>query len=386
MTTTAHALLGQALAEVVARAKSGKAACKVGLMASGSEHGQEEFLIAAEQAMQIDPAITVVGVGPKPALLPTGMEWITTNDCGADVAKAMETALQSGQIKAAVALHYPFPLGVTTIGRVIAPASGKTMLLASTTGTSAGLRAEAMLRNAVMGVAVAKALGQADPSIGILNLEGAPQVLRSLTRLAEKGYKLRFGASKRADGGSLLRGNDLLQANVDICVCDTLTGNVLMKLFGAWTSGGSYEVSGFGYGPSVGAGWKQIVCIVSRASGAPVIANALTFAADMARANLPLLVEKELTAAKAAGLDAEIESLMPQKTAEVKEDVVAPAAEPTDEEIHGIDVLDLETATRCLWAKQIYAEAAMGCTGPVIKLASKNLEKAKAILKENNYI
>ena len=45
-----------------------------------------------------------------------------------------------------------------------------------------------MLRNAILGVAVAKALGITCPSVGVLNLDAAPQVLRALNRMAEKGY------------------------------------------------------------------------------------------------------------------------------------------------------------------------------------------------------
>ena len=41
--------------------------------------------------------------------------------------------------------------------------------------------------------------------------------------------------------------------------------------------------------------------------------------------------------------------------------------ELTDEEIQGIDVLTIEDAVKVLWAHGIYAESAMGCTGPVIK-------------------
>ena len=63
-----------------------------------------------------------------------------------------------------------------------------------------------------------------------------------------------------------------------------------------------------------------------------------------------------------------------------------PPAVPTDEEIHGIDVLDLELAVRCLWKENIYAEAAMGCTGPVVKLAGSSLDKARAVLTASGYL
>lgn len=167
----------------------------------------------------------------------------------------------------------------------------------------------------------------------------------------------------RGDGGFLLRGNDLLCGAVDVCVADTLTGNVLMKVFSAFTSGGSYETSGWGYGPSVGEGWDKVVSIVSRASGAPVIANALAYTAAAVRGRLPAVVAEEIRLAKAAGMDDELAAFS-KVAAAPRDEVQAPPAVPTDEEIHGIDVLDLELAVRCLWKENIYAEAAMGCLKP----------------------
>lgn len=58
----------------------------------------------------------------------------------------------------------------------------------------------------------------------------------------------------------------------------------------------------------------------------------------------------------------------------------------TDEEIHGIDVLDLENAVHALWKAGIYAEAAMGCTGPVVKLAAVNKEQAGEVLRAAGYL
>ena len=92
----------------------------------------------------------------------------------------------------------------------------------------------------------------------------------------------------------------------------------------------------------------------------------------------------ELAAARKAGLDDEIAALTPR--AEVVEEVKAPPAEPTDDEVHGIDVLEIENAVKSLWKAGIYAESAMGCTGPVIKMPAKHVEKAKGILKENGYL
>ena len=381
-----RAILGKALEDLVARARSGKEPCRIGLMASGGEHSDAEFLAAASAAMSADPALTVVGVGPKPSgILPQGMDWIETGCEGPELASGMENALSQGRIHGAVALHYPFPLGVTTVGRVLTPGTGKPLFMASCTGMSAAHRQEAMLRNAILGVAVAKTLGITCPSVGVLNLDAAPQVLRALNRMAEKGYPLNLGQSVRGDGGSLLRGNDLLRGAVDVCVTDTLTGNVLMKLFGAFTSGGAYETTGWGYGPSVGEGWNKVVSIISRASGSPVIANALAYTAAAVRGRLPALVTEELRKARAAGLDDELAAFEKSDAAPAVQ-VSPPPVEPTDEEIHGIDVLDLEQAVRCLWKEKIYAEAAMGCTGPVVKLALARLEAARKILADAGYI
>ena len=92
----------------------------------------------------------------------------------------------------------------------------------------------------------------------------------------------------------------------------------------------------------------------------------------------------ELASAKKAGLLEQIEALTPKvESAEV---VTAPPAEPTDDELHGIDVLEIDNAVKVLWKAGVYAESAMGCTGPVVKLPAKHVEKATALLKENGYL
>lgn len=380
-------LIGQALAELVDAARNGGPRVSIGLMSGGGELPVEEFLLGAVTAMNLDSRLHVVGIGPKPAaVIPDNMGWIETPDCESDIAKAMEDALASGAIKGAVALHYPFPVGVTTMGRIQTPGRGKPMIMAASTGISAPHRAEALLRNAVYGLATARALGIDEPSLGVLNLDAAPQVMRALTRMRDKGYKVRFGESVRKDGGALLRGNDLVAGAADVCVCDTLTGNVLMKVFAAFSTGGSYESTGWGYGPSVGEGWNKIVSIISRASGAPVIANALLYNLQVVRGNLAAKVAAELAAARAAGFDDELVALAPAPAVAQAEEVKAPPAVPTEEEIHGIDVLDLENAVRTLWKEGIYAEGAMGCTGPVVKMAAVAKEKAAEILKAAGFI
>jgi len=376
-------VIGDALAELVDQARTGGPKVRVGLMASGSELGTEELLRGAVLATAQDSRLQVVAIGAK---LPSydNLEWIEIPNCEADMATAMESALADGRITGAVALHYPFPLGVTTIGRVITPARGKPLLIASSTGMSATSRTEAMLRNAVYGIAVAKALGMEKPTVGILNLEGAASVQRALVRLSEGGYAIHFGSSVRADGGSLLRGNDLLVGATDVCVCDTLTGNVLMKLFSGFNTGGSFEALGWGYGPSVGEKWAKVVSIISRASGAPVIANALCFTASLIRGKLVDCVQRELAAAKTAGLDQIISSFA--STPVRGEETSAPPQQPTDSEIPGVDVLSIEAAVKELWKVGIYAESAMGCTGPVVKVPGSLVERSKEVLSKTGYL
>ena len=79
-----------------------------------------------------------------------------------------------------------------------------------------------------------------------------------------------------------------------------------MKVFSAFTSGGSYETSGWGYGPSVGEGWDKVVSIVSRASGAPVIANALASHPPPFGAGCPPWSRRKYASPKAAGMDDEL--------------------------------------------------------------------------------
>ncbi|MDR1875850.1 MAG: glycine reductase [Synergistaceae bacterium] len=380
-------LVGESLAEIVSAAKSGGPKIRIGLMAAGSELSSEELVKGACLALRTYGNVQPVMIGPRISGNPDfdRLEWIETDDCEANISLALESALRDRRVDGAVALHFPFPLGVTTIGRVMTPARGRPMILASTTGTSATARGEAMLRNAVYGIAVAKSLGIPEPTVGILNVDAAQPVFRALTHMMERGYGVKFGSSVRKDGGAVLRGNDLLAGAVDVCVTDTLTGNVLIKMFSSFNTGGGYEATGWGYGPSCGEGWTNVVSIISRASGEPVIANALTFTAAVVAGKLPTLVDRELAAAKKAGFDKEIAALTP-KAAAMEEKIEVPPAEPTDEELHGVDVLEIENAVKVLWKAGIYAESAMGCTGPVVKLPAKYAERGTAILKENGYL
>ena len=145
-----------------------------------------------------------------------------------------------------------------------------------------------------------------------------------------------------------MRGNDLLLGTPDVMVTDTLTGNVLMKVFSAYSSGGDYETLGFGYGPGCGDGYDKIILILSRASGAPVAANALKFGAEVAKGKLKEIVNNEFAAARQAGL-ADLLKKEEKPAAAAEEEVVAPPTKVTEEEIPGIDILELEDAQRVVW-------------------------------------
>lgn len=354
---------------------------RIAITGMGSEHGEENAMAAAKLAAK--QGVDVLYIGSLEA------EGITTVHVSDDEEghKKMDELLESGEADGAVTMHYPFPIGVSTVGRVVTPARGREMFIANTTGTSSGDRIEGMILNAISGIATAKAMGNPDPTVGILNVDGARQTEKALNSLVKNGYPLTWAVSSRADGGAVMRGNDVLQGSPDILVTDSLTGNVLVKMLSSFTTGGSFEASGFGYGPGIGKKYDKLVLIVSRASGAPVIANALVFAASLVKGRIFEAVEKEYSMAEKAGLkeilDAHKAASAPKQA---EEDVKAPAAEPCTGSIAGIEVMDLDAAAKVLWKAGIYAETAMGCTGPLVKLNESHLEKATELLKAAGFI
>ena len=250
---------------------------KIALTGMGSEHGEENSMQAAVMAAKQGVDVYYIGT-----LEAEGVTTIKVTD-DEEGHKKMEDMLKNKEIDGAVTMHFPFPIGVSTVGRVVTPAKGKEMFIANTTGTSSTDRIEGMIKNAVYGVIAAKACGIAKPTVGILNVDGARQTEKALKELQSNGYDIAFAESGRADGGCVMRGNDVLQASPDILVTDSLTGNILVKMLSSFNTGGSFEATGFGYGPGIGEGYDELVMIVSRASGAPVIANAICYAAELVR-------------------------------------------------------------------------------------------------------
>ncbi|MGS0764950.1 glycine/sarcosine/betaine reductase complex component C subunit alpha [Syntrophomonas curvata] len=374
-------MVGEVLDETIEVLRTGKTSkkVKIGLTTWGSEIAPRELVEGARLAMKREPGLQVSIIGPAPECdLP-----VYQADTEDEVHTMLETLLDGKELDGVVTMHYPFPIGVATIGKVVTPARGKEMYIASTTGTADTDRIQAMIKNAVYGIAAARADGITNPTVGILNVDGARQVERYLNTMQANGYEFSWGESRRADGGHVLRGNDLILGSVDVVVCDTLTGNILMKLFSSFNSGGDYETGGYGYGPGIGDNFNRLISIISRASGTPVIANALTYCASMADGGLNRISRMQIQKAKEAGWQM---PAAPKAEAEAKEDIAPPPAKVTGEQIPGIDILELEEAMKSLWKEQVFASTGMGCTGPVILIAEEDKSKAIQILKANRYL
>jgi len=358
---------------------------RVGVTTLGSEHGEMEIIRGAELASHRNRHIDVVVIGHN---VTTELELIKVNS-EEEAHEVMNRMLAEGRLDAAVTMHYNFPIGVSTVGRVITPGKGIKMFIANTTGTSNTNRSVAMIKNTISGIGVAKACGITRPTIGILNIDGARQVEKALKKLSDNGYDIDFAESARSDGGLVMRGNDLLLGVPDVMTMDSLTGNVMMKIFGAYGSGGDYESIGYGYGPGVGEGYDKIVSIISRASGSNVIAGAIGYAGVCAYGALTEKVDDEYYKANLAGLKKITDDILAKEVSGSAKDVAEikmPESKPTSADISGIEILELDDAVSSLWKENIYATSGMGCTGPIVMIAEEDVAKAREILKEKGFL
>ena len=353
---------------------------RIALTGLGSEHGEANSIEAAKMAAK--EGIDVYYIGTLEA------EGVTTIKVANEEEghKKMEKLLASKEVDGAVTMHFPFPIGISTIGRVVTPATGKEMFIATTTGTTSADRIEGMIKNAVYGVIAAKACNVKHPTVGILNVDGARQTEIALKQLVKNGYGLTFAESGRLDGGCVMRGNDVLQATPDVLVCDSLTGNILIKMLSSFQTGGSYEATGYGYGPGIGDNYDKLVMIISRASGAPVIAGAIKYATQLVQGKVFEIAKEELEQANQAGLKGILTARKENEKISDTVEVKAPPKQPVTQQISGIEIMDLEEGVQRLWKIGIYAESGMGCTGPIILVSVENLEKAEAELKRTGYI
>ncbi|OLS03848.1 glycine/sarcosine/betaine reductase complex component C subunit alpha [Tissierella creatinophila] len=377
-------MIGKVFSDIAEGIETGQFGKKirVGVTTLGSELGTENVVKGAELAQKRDSSLEVVLIGPKVDSFLT-QEIVSNEDEGY---KKMEELLDSGELDSCVTMHYNFPIGVSTVGRVVTPGKGKEMFIATTTGTSAINRVEAMIRNGIHGIITAKSMGIKRPTLGILNVDGARQVEKAFKELVEKGYDINFVESSRSDGGYVMRGNDLLLGTPDVMITDTLTGNILMKVFSSFTTGGSFESQGFGYGPGIGEKQDRTVLIISRASGSPVIANAINYGADLSRGGLKDIYKDEFKKVQKAGLKDIIGKLTKDAAPKAQEEEVkAPPKETVTGTISGIDIMELEDAVSVLWKNGIYAESGMGCTGPIVMVNEAKLSDALKALSNGGY-
>ena len=354
---------------------------RVAVTALGSEHGEDEVYKAAAGTLKYGIEPSVIGTKADERVKAVT---VASED---DAHKKMEELLDSGSVDAAVTMHYPFPIGVSTVGRIVTPGKGKEMFIATTTGTSSTDKVEGMVKNAVYGIITAKACGIKNPTIGILNVDGARQTEIALNKLKNNGYEINFAQSGRADGGAVMRGNDLLTGSCDVMVMDSLTGNLMIKIFSSYTTGGSYESLGYGYGPGIGENFDKLILIISRASGAPLIEGAMRFAGDLIKGNCLQVAKEEFGKAKAAGFDAILSEIKASKKPAAEEaEAAAPPKEVVISQISGVEIMDLEDAVKLLWKNGIYAESGMGCTGPIILVSEANTNTALKVLADNEFI
>ena len=377
LSTEIKQIIADVFSDIASGIKSGsfKEKVKIGLTTFGSEHGIEEMIKAAEMAKNKYNDFDIVLIGPKTSSDIENVETIEVKD-SEEGHKVMVSLLESGKINGCVTQHFEFPIGVSTVGRVITPGKASDMIIATTTGTTSTNRVEAMVFNAISGIAVAKTLGIKNPKIGILNLDGARQVEEIFKDVKSNGYELEFANSLRTDGGAVMRGNDLLAGTPDVMICDSFTGNILIKIFSSFTTGGDYETLGDGYGPGVGEGYNKLVNIVSRASGAPFICEALKYCATCAENNLISITENEFKKANSVGLKEIINKTTKVKEVADEEEVKIPPKKIVTFAIPGIDILELENACKSLWKEGIYSESGMGCTGPIILVNEEDGGKA----------
>ena len=127
--------------------------------------------------------------------------------------------------------------------------------------------------------------------------------------------------------------------------------------------------------------------IISRASGTPVVANAISYGASMIRGNVTKIAKEEFNKANKAGLKDILKGLTKdtKKADTSEENVVAPPSETVTGTISGIDIMELEDAVKALWKAGIYAESGMGCTGPIVMINEAKLGEALKALAKAGY-
>ncbi len=122
----------------------------------GTEVNPQDLIRGAELAMAKDRHLQVILIGSQqddrfPCYLA---------DNEADVHGTLEELLDTKTIDGVVTMHYPFPIGVSTVGKNFHSRSGgKSVYIATSTGSSDTNRVQAMIKNTVMGLLPPKRMG-----------------------------------------------------------------------------------------------------------------------------------------------------------------------------------------------------------------------------------
>lgn len=365
----------------------------IGITTIGNEHGHNTMIEGAILAKKLYPNVEIVLIGEEND---TGFETVVVDNTR-DMNIVMEEYLDTGVIKAAVTMNYNFPVGVSTVGKYISPSTGMPVYISATAGLSSQGKISCLIKNAINGIIVAKATGVKKPSIGMLNVEGAGIAKKILCEIIKSGYEIDLGQSIRyKEEDVILRGNDLINPNVDVIVCDTLTGNMIIKFFSTYASGGNFEATGHGYGPAVGDGWEKNIVIISAASGPAVIANAVKYAYDMVKGEISRVSRREYRKLSQTDyltlIRNKTDHIIPAITEDfslVNENDVGNEirkCQEFTETIVGIDMMEVDSAKKILDDNNIENVIAMGCVSPVIKVSMDDLAQSLKILKEKGFL
>lgn len=380
-------IMGEVFYQIADAIESGKLdkKIKIGLTTLGSEVGVHQWIRAAEDLTGRVEDIEVVLIGPRQQTKLMQFEAATEDE----MHRKMETMLDHGMIDACITTHYNYPIGVASVGKMLAPGKGRDFFLATTSGTAALDRSAAMVMNALYGIITAKAMGVESPKVGILNVEGARSAGKVLRKLRDQGYPITFAQSLRPESGCIMRGNDVIAGTPDVLVQDSLTGNITMKMCATFMTGGTFESVGAGYGPGIGENYDRLAMVISRASGYSVVQNAILYAYRLVLGNLREIALQEFQLARKAGLHDLLKSIHEEgliSSQQRREEVPAPLGEPVTQGIMGVDIMELEKAMNIVWKAGIYAESGMGCTGPVLLVNDGKLAQALEILRKNGYL
>ena len=96
---------------------------KIALTGMGSEHGEENAMAAAREAARAGVDVYYIGT-----LEAEGVTTVKVKD-DEEGHQKMEELLEQGVVDGAVTMHYPFPIGVSTVGRAVTPGLGREMFI-----------------------------------------------------------------------------------------------------------------------------------------------------------------------------------------------------------------------------------------------------------------